>query len=594
MAERILVVDDEEDVRNIVARALKGKGYHVKGISLACDALEEIKDRYELAIVDIKLPDASGLELLAQIRRISPLTEVIIITGYATLESAITAIERGAFAYIRKPLQLGELYQTAKSAIEKQKLTAENQRLVAELRKINRRLENLNRTLEKRVEKRTGELRRSQEETEKKARQLAIINEITSAITSSLDLNEILSVVTEETKKIIRFDRASISLTDGSRMINKVYFLEPAGKKEPEEGLTYPLEGTGIEWVIKNRKPLIREDFDGGGEFVEDEYILTTEVKSGMVVPLIYRGEVIGTFNLGSKEKKAYREEHYQILKQIAGEIAIALENAELYRKLKTYSDKLEEKVAERTEALRSNIRELKEAQERLIQSEKLAATSKLIAGVAHEIKNPLNSMSFATANIEKMLNSGFDMRKTQDFCRESLSILRSDIGRLKEMVDRFMVFTRPDRIELEDADINDIIRQVVKGVEGELRQKGITIVEKYAKRIPVLKLEKAAFHRCILNLLLNSRDALERSGRIEIRSGLADNLVTVEVKDNGYGIPPEIRDKIFDIFFTTKAEGAGLGLSQVYRTVESHRGSITFQSEPGKGTTFIITLPTT
>jgi len=168
MAERILVVDDEEVVRNIVARALEEKGYHVKGVSRAGAAIEEIKGRYELAIVDIKLPDASGLELLAQIRRISPLTEVIIITGYATLESAITAIERGAFAYIRKPLQLGELYQNTKRAIEKQKLTIENQRLVAELRKINRRLENLNRTLEKRVEKRTGELRKSQEETEKK------------------------------------------------------------------------------------------------------------------------------------------------------------------------------------------------------------------------------------------------------------------------------------------------------------------------------------------------------------------------------------------------------------------------------------------
>ena len=280
-------------------------------------------------------------------------------------------------------------------------------------------------------------------------------------------------------------------------------------------------------------------------------------------------------------------------MKQIGGQLAVALENARLYRELKQHSVTLEQGVAARTAELRKNLEELEEAQASLIQSEKLAATSKLIAGVAHEIKNPLNSMSFATANIEKALFLE-EIGRARALCGESISILKSDIVRLKEMVDKFMAFTKPNQVAIEETDLNDLIRGVVRGIRDMLRQAGIVIEEQYGAGIPVLKIERDAFHNAILNLLLNARDAVRPGGHIKVQTLRDVDRVLIEVGDDGGGIPPEIRDKVFDIFFTTKAQGAGLGLSQVYRTVESHKGTIEFQSRVGHGTVFRISLPRT
>jgi signal transduction histidine kinase/DNA-binding response OmpR family regulator len=589
MAARILVVDDDADIRKILLEYLGRLGYQVRGVSSVQEARQEIRDPFDLAIVDIVLPGESGVDLLCHIREVSPSTEVIMITGHATVETAVRALECGAFGFVRKPFDLKDLSHTVARAIEKTRLRGDNERLIAEIKESGARLEDLARSLEVKVDQRTHELMASREETERKARHLAIINEITNALSSSLDLNEVLRIVAREIRKLIQFDRASIAMIDGARNFSKVYFMEP--RVEERGGTLFPMDETGIKWVVKEKKPLIRENLHSEGSFAEDAYIRATGVRSGIVIPLLYRGEVTGTLNLGSVGENAYTREHEEILKQIGGQIAVALENARLYRELKQHSDTLETRVAERTAALQKNLKELKEAQENLIQSEKLAATSKLIAGVAHEIRNPLNSMSFATANIQKALSLE-DIDRARNLCGESISILRSDITRLKEMVDKFMVFTKPALITLEETDLNELIRGVVRGVMDMLRQTGITIGERYDDGIPRLKIERSAFHNAILNLLLNARDALKPGGRIEVRTELRDDRVCIEVEDDGCGIPPEIRDKVFDIFFTTKAQGTGLGLSQVYRTVESHKGTIVLRSEIGRGTAFRIDLP--
>ncbi|MDD5555914.1 MAG: response regulator [bacterium] len=591
MAGRIMVVDDDPDVRNVLARYLTGEGWEVVATDDAAAAADGAAG-CDLLLLDIRMPGVDGIDLLGRCRQTAPATEVIIITGHASMETAIRALEYGAFDYLLKPLDLDLLCRTARRALEKKRLVDENRRLLEELTDSNRRLADLARTLERRVEERTRELAESKEAAERGARRLATINEITRAVTSSLDLREVLRIVASETGKIIRFDRASITLTDGLRSVNKVYFLKPAPEGEPEDGAPFPIGGTGIERVIRTGEPLIRDGLDTAAVFPEDEFIRATGMRSGIVLPLISRGVPIGTFNLGSAEAGAYGAEDGAVLRQIAGQIAIAIENADLYRRLRQYSDSLESMVARRTEDLQRSIAELRAAQDRLVQSEKLAATSKLIAGVAHEIKNPLNSMAFATANIEKALSSPLDRKKALALCRENLSILRSDIARLGEMVNAFMSFTKPVRVQREAADPNEIVREVVRRLGPELAAKRIGLDERYDPAVPRLMLERDPFHRALLNLLLNARDAAPRGGAIRLSTRRAGGRVEIEVADDGCGIPPEIRDRVFDIFFTTKAEGAGLGLAQVYRTVESHGGTITFRSEVGGGTTFLISLP--
>ena len=586
---RVLVVDDDKALRDIRSRALASHGRRVRCAAGGEEARREMREPFDVVLVDLVLPGESGIDLLHWIRRTSPSTEVIVITGHATVETAIRAIEYGAFDYIQKPFDLREISHTVSRAAEKNRLRAENERLIAELKESRGRLEESARGLEETVRRRTADLGAAREETEKKARQLAIINEISNALTSSLELEEVLRIVVREIKKLIQFDRLSIAMLNETRTHSRVYFMEPP--MEGMQGAVFPLDGTGIRWVAGEKRPLIRGRLQGEASFAEDEFIHTTGMRSGIVVPLLYRGEVTGTLNLGSAAEAAYARGHEEILQQIGGQIAIALENARLYRELKRYSDTLEQRVDERTAALRRNLKELEEAQRNLVQSEKLAATSKLVAGVAHEIRNPLNSMSFATANIQRALTLG-EISRVRELCGESIGILRSDIARLKDMVDKFMAFTKPAAITLEETDLNELAANVVRGVREMFAEAGIELREGYGDGMPRLRVERDAFHHTILNLLLNARDATPRGGHVAVRTRSDKDRVVVEVEDDGCGIPAEIRDKIFDIFFTTKAEGAGLGLSQVYRTVESHRGTIALAGGAGSGTVFTISLP--
>jgi len=597
MSERILIIDDEAAICRLLELFFQKKGYQVSTAGSGEAAWAAVRETApdeipNLAMVDIRLPDINGLDLVARFRRDFPQIEVILMTGHVSVETAVKAVKLGAFAYVTKPLQLEDIQQTVRQALDKQRLISENRRLLSQLQESNIRLEELNRTLERRVEQRTEELLESRAEIQKKARQLETINEITNAIAASLNLQEILPLVVEEIKKLVAFDRASISLAWGSDRVNEVYFLEPRGEDPPEAGRTYPLDGTGIKWVIRHQRPLIRRDLARADRYLEDEFIRETGVESGMVVPLIRRGQVIGTLNLGSMEKDAYDEENASALRQVAGQLAVAIDNAKLYRELEEHSRNLETEVEKRTASLERSLQELREAQERLIQSEKLAATAKLIAGVAHEVKNPLNSMYFSTVNIATILASSKDLQQARDMSRESISILQSDITRLKDMVDVFTSFARPVRREKEEVDLNETVSLAARSLQTDLAGKQVGLSLELGEGIPAVSLEKDEFHRSIINLLLNALAAVDFGGNIRVRTGFADGLATVEVADDGCGIPAEIQPRIFDVFFTTKTKGSGLGLSQVFRMAESHGGHVSLESREGQGAKFQLEIP--
>lgn len=425
-----------------------------------------------------------------------------------------------------------------------------------------------------------------------KSRQLAIIGGITKAITSSLEFKGLLEIVFRETKKIIEFDRASLGLVDDSGKINIVYFLEsPVGEKVAG-GQIFPMDGTGVEWVIKNRRALIRQICNGSDAFREDDYIIKTGIKSGIVLPLIYRDRVIGTFNLGSRKENAYSKKDEEILGYICGSIAIALENARLYREVRDYARNLEEKVAERTMELRRSLSSLKSIQAKLIQAEKLAATSKLAAGMAHAIKNPLNAILISTNVIERSLRSKNSGKQVEKYCYESIAVVKEEIQKLLNLVNRFIAFGRPFPSRMQQTNVNDLVRQAVKSIQSELAQKRIRLTRSLARKLPRIRLDRDEFHQAILNLLRNSLEAVRAGGCILVATELRGERIILEVEDDGCGIAPDIQKNIFDIFFTTKSAGSGIGLSQVHRTVGFHGGNISVLSEPGRGAKFTIELP--
>ena len=268
----------------------------------------------------------------------------------------------------------------------------------------------------------------------------------------------------------------------------------------------------------------------------------------------------------------------------------------------------------------------LKQAQSLLVQNEKLASLGQLVAGVAHEINNPLAFVSNNVAVLERDLrdilrlleiyrgeDKGRDGRPSQTaaeieqigdrvdlgYCLENFPRLiertREGLRRIERIVKELRLFARVDEGEWNEVDLNPGIESSINMVRGYARKKGVQIVMDLGA-LPAVRCRAARIHQVILNLLTNAIDACHEEGQVTVRTEAEPDAlgVRVDIDDNGCGIPPEIRDRIFDPFFTTKplGHGTGLGLSISYGIIQEHNGRIEVQSTVGYGSCFSIHMP--
>ncbi len=235
------------------------------------------------------------------------------------------------------------------------------------------------------------------------------------------------------------------------------------------------------------------------------------------------------------------------------------------------------------------DLREIRDLQERVRRSERLAAVGRLAAGVAHEIRNPLSSIrGFAQFFMQRF--------KGQEKEQEYASIMVREVDRLNRVITELLDFARPKEIRREPRSLEDILEHTLRLLETELAKKSVKLKKVYEDNLPSIRVDRDRLAQAFLNLLLNSLEAIEKEGTIEIhlgketRSGRTN--LTVSITDTGRGIPDEDLEKIFEPFFSTKQKGTGLGLAIVHQIVEAHKGEIRVQSREGEGTTFSIFLP--
>ena len=261
---------------------------------------------------------------------------------------------------------------------------------------------------------------------------------------------------------------------------------------------------------------------------------------------------------------------------------ALADEFEKMRLKLRESYVDLENKIEERTQALR-------DAQFQISHQEKMASLGLLAAGVAHEIGNPLTSISSMAQIIKRKV-------KDQNFI-EYLNTILKNIERIRKIVRELVDFARPSSYEAADTNINEIIRNAVGIVKYDRRAKSINIELELENDLPSIFLVADQLLQVFINILINAVDALvEDRNRIIIRSQKRGNNIIIQFEDEGIGIEPENISKIFEPFYTTKkvGKGTGLGLSVTYGIIKNLNGSIDVQSDPGKGTIFTITLPRT
>jgi len=238
---------------------------------------------------------------------------------------------------------------------------------------------------------------------------------------------------------------------------------------------------------------------------------------------------------------------------------------------------------------LRLSLESVKRMRTRLRRSERLAAVGELAAGLAHEIRNPLSSIDGAADYLAKGVPAG-------DPKREMADILLKESGRLSETLKRFLEFARPEELKIADCDIAAELQTTVGLLKSSKSYRNHSIDLRLVPGDLVLKADCMKLRQVFLNLGLNALEAMPDVGELSIsaRSSTADGIagVSVEFRDSGLGIDPEMIGKLFDPFFTSKEEGTGLGLSISHRIIEDHEGSIEIESYPGRGTAITVFIP--
>jgi len=226
-----------------------------------------------------------------------------------------------------------------------------------------------------------------------------------------------------------------------------------------------------------------------------------------------------------------------------------------------------------------------------LMRREKLSALGRMAAGVAHDVRNPLHSIGLTLQHLRETARPVEDERATE-FDR-SLEIIRGEIHRLDKVVGSFLSFARSEQGEREPTDLGDLLRETELLVQKEAERRNVDLVLEIDAETPPVPADAEALRSAVLNLVLNSFEAMPEGGKLVLGLTREDDRVVVEISDTGDGIPKEHQEHVFDFAYTTREGGNGLGLAMVHHcVVEGHGGQVSLDSEPGQGTRVRMALP--
>jgi signal transduction histidine kinase len=340
----------------------------------------------------------------------------------------------------------------------------------------------------------------------------------------------------------------------------------------PAVGTRAPADAGIIGWVVQNAQPAAVDDVQNDPRCLDDQVraLAGPDTCSLLAVPLTYRGTIIGAIAAVNKTEGSFDAHDRELLSTLAGSTAVAIENARLYQ-------------AER------ELRKLVEqSQMQLVQTEKLAATGRLAASLAHEINNPLQAIH---NSLQLMRSFQLEAQEQQEY----LKIADEEIERLMALVASILEFARPPQREMRATNLNDVVERVLALASKYLQHRRVAIKRALAPDLPPVVVAPDELEQVFINLVLNAVDAMPEGGTLRVASWRdEDGRLAVAFSDTGHGIAPEDLKRVFEPFFSTREDGTGLGLTVSHNVVERHGGEIAVESAVGQGTTFTVWLPGT
>jgi PAS domain S-box-containing protein len=420
----------------------------------------------------------------------------------------------------------------------------------------------------------------AQQQIEKRNIRLDILNSISKTVSSSLNLDEILSSTMDKTLEVLESDSVRIYLLDDKKKILKLVAHKGLSDKLIAKSfMKYRKPGDGLlgQTMLDGETRLVDNFLRSEDIYVDS--IIEEGLHNSAYIPLSTKGQLTGVMCVSSHYPIEFAADYIEFLTAIGNQIGVAVSNAHLYENIKTaYED-------------------LKHAQEQIVQSEKLASLGKLAATIAHEINNPLAAvLTYIRLMIKLKNRNKFSSERIEDIARY-LATMESETARCGEIVKNLLAFSRQSKIIIKSRSIIDIIGKTLDLISHDLEIKGIQLRKSIPPDLPKVQCDFQQIQQALLNLIYNASDAMPDGGTLTVaasRKAGAGRFLDVVVSDTGCGIVEEDKEKIFDPFFTTKAEGkgVGLGLSVVYGIITRHSGTIAVESKPGKGSAFTVSLP--
>jgi signal transduction histidine kinase len=422
------------------------------------------------------------------------------------------------------------------------------------------------------------------------------VREISEAMVSMLSMNEIGDRILAALTDTMGVSRAMVLLFDeGDRVLRASAWRGDWDQDDIDTEI--PSDHPIWKHLWLRREELARSDFDDDPDSEKREscWDIYDTLEVELLVPILFGVDLLGVIAVGRKMSgERLATDDRQLLRTLANQSSIAIENAKAFDEIAKLNESLEMRVEMRT-------RELQETQNQLMQSEKLKSLGQLVAGVAHELNNPIG---FVHANlqlldefIEKLVvtkEKGGDATQYREAITKLLSRSREGTERVKQIVQDLRTFSRMDQADLQMAQLVDEIDRTLALMEPRFKG-SIEVVRDY-QPLPEVRCFPGQLNQVFLNLLMNACDALDEQdgGTITIRTAPIDEGVRIEFEDSGPGIPAEVQTRLFDPFFTTKeiGKGTGLGLSLSHGIIERHGGRIQIVSAPGQGAIFQIELP--
>ncbi len=424
------------------------------------------------------------------------------------------------------------------------------------------------------------------------------IMEVSRTIAAVLDLDQIAASITDTVANALLLKTCALFLSDRAeaKFIN---FASNVQHPSHETITAMDADSPLLQYMKKHLRPVAKTDLMKAGPdpSIKKTIAEMDALHAEIILPAIFKNRLNGFIALGEKKsEELFSAEDLMLLETLASQCALAIENARSYKLIDDLNKNLEQKVRERTKALEEALHEKEKAQEHLIRSESLAAIGQLVAGAAHELNNPLASVtSLVQSTIEDLEDWDISVAPDDDLI-EDLKFANKELGRAKSIIRSLLGLSRQTASCSEAVNLNVVIQDALKILHNQYKDEDYEIIEYYAHDLPEIRSNFANLGQVVLNIIQNALQASAGTqNRIELATSFNNetNHIVFTCRDSGPGVPTSIRQDIFKPFFTTKdaGRGTGLGLYICHEIITRHGGMLTLE-ETAQGACFKVSLP--